>query len=116
MTGALDGDCQLALLLCAHRSDARRDDLATLGHEALQQTNVLVIDPGSVLRREGAALATAEKGSCHVLSPYSPCAPKPVLVLPPSSRSRRPRPRSRSWPLRIITDGPCSCASTRTVM
>jgi hypothetical protein len=41
------------------------DDLAALGNESLQQANVLVIDPRSVLAREGAGLAAAEKCSSH---------------------------------------------------
>src|SRR6185312_4619371 len=97
MAGALDRLGQLALLLGRNRGDAARHDLAALGHEALEQAHVLVIDRGGVLGRERAGLAAAEKRAGHQSSP----------------RSRR-RLRSRSF-LRIIADGPASCSSTLTV-
>jgi hypothetical protein len=62
MARALDRDGQLTLLLAGNRGDAAGDDLAALGHEALQQTNVFVIDDWSFLAREGAALAAAKNG------------------------------------------------------
>src|SRR3546814_10578377 len=55
MTGALDRLGEFALFLRAHRGDARGNDLAALGDEALKQADVLVIDPGCILRGEGAA-------------------------------------------------------------
>jgi hypothetical protein len=55
-----------SLLLGADRGDAARDDLASLGDEALEQADVLVIDLRRILAREGAALAAAEKWACHV--------------------------------------------------
>src|SRR3546814_7475320 len=68
MTGALDRLGEFALFLRAHRGDARGNDLAALGDEALKQADVLVIDPGCILRGEGAALAAAEKRAWHVRS------------------------------------------------
>src|SRR6185369_8191150 len=65
--GALDRLAQLTLLLGRNRGDAARDDLATLGHEALQETHVLVVDLGRVLARERAGLAAAEKRTGHGL-------------------------------------------------
>src|SRR5689334_18243068 len=59
--GALDGVGQNALLLVADRGDAGRYDLAALGNEALQELDVLVIDLGRVIAREGAGLLAAEK-------------------------------------------------------
>src|SRR5690606_18032408 len=97
VAGALDRLGQLALLLGRNRGDAAGDDLATLGHEALQQAHVLVVDLRSVLGRERAGLAAAEERTGHQSSP----------------RSLR-RLRSRSF-LRIIADGPPSCSSTLTV-
>src|SRR5664279_5021352 len=61
--GALDGVGQNALLLVADRGDARRHDLAALGNEALQQLDVLVVDLGRVIAREGAGLLAPEKGT-----------------------------------------------------
>src|SRR5690606_31385131 len=96
--GALDRLGQLALLLGGNGSDAARHDLAALGHEALQQADVLVVDHGGVLGRERAGLAAAEKRTGHQKR---------------SSRSER-RLRSRSF-LRICADGPSSCFSTLMV-
>src|SRR5476649_2889199 len=61
--GALDGVGQNALLLVADRGDARRHDLAALGNEALQELDVLVVDLGGVIAREGAGLLAAEEGA-----------------------------------------------------
>ena len=61
MARALDGLGQFTLLLGANGGDAAGDNLATLGHEALQQAHVLVVDLGGVLARERAGLAAAEK-------------------------------------------------------
>src|ERR1700712_5161920 len=55
-TGALDGVGKNALLLVAHRGDARGNDLAALGNVALQQLDVLVVDLGRVIAREGTGL------------------------------------------------------------
>src|SRR3990167_4819091 len=94
---ALDCLGKLALPLGRYGGDAAGYDLATFGHEAMEQAPGLVIDLGSILALERAALAAAEKRTGH----YSY-----------SSRSRRLRSRSV---LRIIADGPSSCSSTRTV-
>src|SRR4051812_14929902 len=59
--GALDGVGQNALLLVADRGDARRHDLAALGNEALQELDVLIVDLGGVIAREGAGLLAAEE-------------------------------------------------------
>ncbi len=88
VAGALDRLGQLTLLLGADRGDAARDDLAALGHEALQQAHVLVVDDRGVLGRERAGLAAAEKRTGHQKR---------------SSRSLR-RLRSRSF-LRICAEG-----------
>src|SRR5688572_5881029 len=58
---ALDGLRQLALLLRRHRGDAARHDLAALGHIALQEPRVLVVDLRSVGAGERAGLAPAEE-------------------------------------------------------
>src|SRR3546814_2272775 len=67
----LDRLRQLTLLLGGHRGDPRRDDLAALRQVTLEQADVLVIDDRCVLRGEGAGLAAAEKGSCHIAFPRS---------------------------------------------
>src|SRR6185369_10519423 len=59
--GALDGLGQNALLLRRDRGDAGRHDLAALGDEPAQQTDVLVIDLRRVIARERAGLAAAEE-------------------------------------------------------
>src|SRR3546814_18773175 len=69
MPRALDRLGELALLLGRNGGDARRDDLAPLGDEALEQAYVLIIDAGSVLAGERAALAAAEKWACHMSDP-----------------------------------------------
>src|SRR5258706_2022205 len=61
--GALDGVGQDTLLLVADRGDTGRHDLAALGNEALQELDVLVIDLGRVIAREGASLLAAEEGT-----------------------------------------------------
>src|ERR1041385_5639101 len=118
MTGALDRLGEFALLLGGNRGDAAGDDLAALGHEALQQTNVLIVDAGSVLRGEGAALAAAEEWAGHgSVAPYSASSRRGRSPRssrgPRSPRSpRTPRERSRSRsPLRIMTVGPASSSS-----
>src|SRR5580704_15139163 len=65
--GALDGVGQDALLLVADGSDARRHDLAALRNEALQELDVLVIDLGRVIAREGAGLLAAEEGTARAV-------------------------------------------------
>src|SRR4051812_28826057 len=65
--GALDGVGQDALLLVAHRGDAAGHDLAALGNEALQQLDVLVVDLGRVIAREGAGLLAPEKGTARAI-------------------------------------------------
>src|SRR3546814_6424884 len=60
---ALDGLGQFTLLLCGDRSDTAGDDLAALGYETLQQSDVLVIDLRRILGGEGEALTAAEKRS-----------------------------------------------------
>src|SRR3546814_532137 len=73
MARALDRLRQLALLLGGNRSDAAGDDLAALGHEALEQTDVLIVDLRRVLAGKGAGLAATEKWACHVLMPFLRC-------------------------------------------
>src|SRR5262249_25888339 len=58
---ALDRLRELALLLCRHRGDAARHDLAALGHVTLQQAHVLVVDLRRIGARERAGLAAAEE-------------------------------------------------------
>src|SRR3546814_5098187 len=60
---------QLALLLAGNGRDARRNDFAALGDEALKQANVLVINAGRILAGEGAALAPTEKWAGHIQKP-----------------------------------------------
>src|SRR5262249_2506991 len=52
---------QLPLVMRARAGDARRDDLAVLADEVLQQVDVLVVDPLDLLRREAAELAALEQ-------------------------------------------------------
>src|SRR2546430_44190 len=59
--GALDGLCQVALLLGGDSRDAGGHDLATLGDVALQQLDVLVVDLRRIRTRERARLAAAEE-------------------------------------------------------
>src|SRR5687768_16041008 len=61
IAGALDRLGELALLLRRHRCDAARYDLAPLGHEALQQLDVLVVDLRRVRMGERARLAATEE-------------------------------------------------------
>src|SRR3546814_18574046 len=60
-------------LLGGNRSDAAGDDLAALGHKALEQTDVLIVDLRRVLAGKGAGLAATEKWACHVLMPFLRC-------------------------------------------
>src|SRR3546814_10707196 len=69
VTRTLDRLRQLALLLAGNGRDARRNDFAALGDEALKQANVLVINAGRILAGEGAALAPTEKWACHIQKP-----------------------------------------------
>src|SRR5262245_49746016 len=115
---ALDGAGELALLLGRDRRDAARYDLAALGHVALQELDVLVVDLRRVGARERTGLAAAEErpASRQLRKAHDRSS---VLVSPSSESSRGPRPsrsrrrsprrssrsRSRSA-LRIIADGP----------
>src|SRR6185295_450777 len=58
---ALDGVRQLPLVAGRGPGDARRDDLAGLVDEVLQDLDVLVVDPLHLLGGEAAELAAAEK-------------------------------------------------------
>src|SRR5688500_12724932 len=58
---ALDGVGQLALVAGGGAGDARRDDLAGLVDEVLQDLDVLVVDPLDLLGGEAAELAAAEQ-------------------------------------------------------
>src|SRR5688572_5752314 len=57
---ALDRVGQLALIAGGGAGDARRDDLAGLVDEVLQDVDVLVVDPLDLLGGEAAELAAAE--------------------------------------------------------
>src|SRR3954471_24248614 len=67
MPGALDRLGELALPLGRHGGDPRRHDLAALRDEALEQADILVVDLGGVLAREGTGLAAAKEGAAHRL-------------------------------------------------
>src|SRR5437016_133294 len=110
---ALDRARKLTLLLGRDRGDARRDDLAALRDEALEQADVLVIDDRRVLAREGAGFAAAEECAGH----YSTSSSRARNSVRSPRSPRSPRgPRSRSLsPRRIIADGPFSCSSTLMV-
>src|SRR3954468_19671295 len=58
---ALHGLRQLPLVAGRGPGDARRDDLARLVDEVLEQLDVLVVDPLHLLRGEAAELAAAEE-------------------------------------------------------
>src|SRR3546814_12394459 len=106
MPRALDRLGELALLLGRNGGDARRDDLAPLGDEALEQAYVLIIDDGSVLAGERAALVAAEKWACHLSDPsrlavavVAVTAETPVVAGAPSAPLQAPPPpASRSAP------------------
>src|SRR5690606_40871569 len=66
VTRALDSGAQLALVAGLGAGDARRDDLAVLADEVLQQIDVLVIDPLDLLRGEAAKLAALEQRAAAV--------------------------------------------------
>src|SRR5262245_5382075 len=59
--GALDRVRQLTLVAGRGPGDARRDDLAGLVDEVLQDLDVLIVDPLDFLGREAAELAAAEQ-------------------------------------------------------
>src|ERR1700728_2657651 len=67
-TGALDGIGQKALLLVADCGDAAGNDLAALGYETLQQLDVLVVDLGRILAREGAGLLATKEGAARTVA------------------------------------------------
>src|SRR6266849_6131106 len=58
---ALDRRRELALVMGARAGDARRDDLAVLADEILEQLDVLVVDPLDLLGGEAAELAPLEE-------------------------------------------------------
>src|SRR6266849_11114937 len=58
---ALDRRRELALVMGARAGDARRDDLAVLADEILEQLDVLVVDPLDLLGGEAAELAPFEE-------------------------------------------------------
>ena len=68
---------------CAHTGQATRNDLATLGNEALQQTNITVGDGVDLLSAELADLlapeelasaGTAARTACGTWRTWSTCA------------------------------------------
>src|ERR1700677_4090752 len=93
-TRALDGFRENTLLAGRDGRDARRHDLAALGHEALQQLHVLVVDLGRVGAGERAGLLAAEKRTALAATGMAHCSVSVVVaVVSPSgflsSRSRR---------------------------
>src|SRR5438876_11981642 len=58
---ALDRRRELALVVGARAGDPRRDDLAVLADEVLEQLDVLVVDPLDLLGGEAAELAPLEE-------------------------------------------------------
>src|SRR6476660_6404586 len=58
---ALDGACELTLLLGGDGGDAARHDLAALGDVTHQQLGILVVDLRRIGTRERAGLAATEK-------------------------------------------------------
>src|SRR5690242_21390466 len=58
---ALDRFRELPLVAGRRPGDARRDDLARLVHEVLEDLDVLVVDPLDLFRGEAAELAAAEQ-------------------------------------------------------
>src|SRR5687768_16795730 len=63
---ALDGHAQLALVAGLGPGDARRDDLAVLVDEVLQDRDVLVVDFLDVVGGEAAELAAPEQAAILV--------------------------------------------------
>jgi hypothetical protein len=55
---ALDGFSQLALVICAGPGDPARRDLATLGNEIAQGTDILVVNRRFLVGAEAANFAT----------------------------------------------------------
>src|SRR5689334_15639282 len=58
---ALHRHRQLALIMRARAGDPRRDDLAVLADEVLEQVDVLVVDPFDLLGGKAAELAALDK-------------------------------------------------------
>src|SRR5690606_943084 len=71
VTRPLDGGRQLALFLGGNRSDAARHDLAALGHIALQQLDILIVNLRRAFPGKRAGLAAAEKRAALCVSHYS---------------------------------------------
>ena len=59
MTGALDGDGQLALMCGAGAGDAAGQNLSALGHIAAEPCDILVVDVLDLIDAETANLAAA---------------------------------------------------------
>src|SRR3954464_6266397 len=112
---ALDRLGELALLLCRHRRDPARHDLAPLRHIALKELGVLVVDLRRIGAGERAGLAPAEerppcatasttaaatKSAAAVTIAITECHDRSssVAALRSSSRSRRGGRSPRSPP------------------
>jgi hypothetical protein len=72
--GLLDGASQTALVRGANAGEPPRDNLAALGNEALQQTDIAVRDRVDLLGAELADLLTAEEFSAAAGSTRGPAA------------------------------------------
>src|SRR5271154_6803700 len=111
-TRALDGFGENALLAGRDSRDARRHDLAALGHEALQQLHVLVVDLGRVGAGERAGLLATEEGTALAATTgMTHCSVSCTTTASPSGL-RSPPSRSR----RALFELDCSNWSTFTVM
>src|SRR5262249_5996784 len=112
---ALDRGGQLPLVVRARARDPRRDDLAVLADEVLQQVDVFVVDPLDLLGREAAELAPLEQLLRALVVALAVPALAFTLAFESASTSRwghisllaRIRPASRAARLS------CSCGSSR---
>ena len=67
MAGAFDGAGEFALETCGNAGDARRQNFAARGEEALEELDILVIDGQRDIGFEGASFtfcATETTASC----------------------------------------------------
>src|SRR5205807_2998621 len=95
-TRALDGACELALLLGGDGGDAARHDLAALGNVTHQQLGILVVDLRRIRTRERAGLAAAEKRTA--CTSFSHDAYSSIAAAGASSSRGRRGPRSPRKP------------------
>ena len=80
MTSTLDSDCQLALMVCTSAGYSARENFSSLGDEAAELLNILVINVVYLINTEAAYLLAALTATTAIVSFCSACLEGQVVV------------------------------------